>query len=61
MIKSKKERTGANSPHGRGDMHTTCWSESPNGTDHLKRLRAGRRILKWNLEKQGLRVWIGFI
>jgi hypothetical protein len=61
MIKSKKEMTRADSPQGRGDMHTRCWLESLNGTDHLKCLGVGRRILKWILEKQGLRLWIGFI
>jgi hypothetical protein len=50
-IKSKKQRTGAHSPQGRGDMYTTRWLESLNGTDHLKHLGVGRRILKWILEK----------
>jgi hypothetical protein len=60
-IKSKKERAGAHNPQGRGEMHTTCCLGSLNGTDHLKCLGVGRRILKWMLEKQGLSVWIGFI
>jgi hypothetical protein len=62
MIKLKKGRTGGKVPTmERVEMHKTCWSESRNGTGQLKCLGVGRRILTWILEKQGLRVWIGFI
>jgi hypothetical protein len=45
----KREDRGREPTRERGEMHTTCWLESLNGTDHLKRLGVGRRILKWTV------------